>query len=94
MGFPEQRLGGSLALTTLASGTCSVIQQELRTFDPADYECPDPIERLTQVPSPGVFWRGTTGSFEVLQDGEVLAECLLATRTQPQTCEITLRAQD
>lgn len=94
VGFPEQRLGGSLALTTLASGTCSVIQQELRTFDPADYECPDPIERLTQVPSPGVFWRGTTGSFEVLQDGEVLAECLFATRTQPQTCEITLRAQD
>jgi hypothetical protein len=91
-GFPDQRLGGSSPVETLESGQCSVIQQERRTFDPEDYDCPIPIERLTSIPSTAVFWRGAaTDSFEVVYDGRVIEECPLATRTQEQECEVILR---
>ena len=89
---PEQRLGGSTPLTTLDASMCSVIQQERRTFDPDEYDCPVPIERLTQIPSLAVFWRGTSGMFEVRWDGELLEECPLATRTQARECEVIVPA--
>lgn len=87
---PQLRLGGSSPLLSLAAGRCSVIQQERRTFNPSSYGCPDPIERLTQIPSQSVFWRGTSGTFEVLWDGVVIEECSLATRTQAGECTVTL----
>lgn len=85
-----QRLGGSLPLTSLTAGRCSVIQQVRRTFDPSAYDCPATVERMTQIPVENVFWRGTSGTFEVKLEGETLAECPVATRTRPQTCEILL----
>lgn len=91
-GFPDQRLGGSSPVETLRSGQCSVIQQERRTFDAEDYECPIPIERLTSISSSAVFWRGAaTDSFNVKHDGRVIKECPLATRTQAQECEVVFR---
>lgn len=91
-GFPDQRLGGRTPVETLRSRQCSVIQQERRTFDPEAYDCPIPIERLTSIAASAVFWRGAaTGSFEVVNDGRVIGECPLATRTQAQECEVILR---